>query len=278
MNANFHTHTYRCKHATGNIKDYCLEARKQNVSTLGFSEHIPFKTEEMNIRYRRIAPHELPLYCQDIEDARNEFPDLTLYKGLELEYETEYFSSYYPELKEKLELDYMIGAVHYIYKSNGELLPFWDEKAIVDFNDYRRFMEGNIHFMETGLLLYLAHPDAFSRFYPYWTEEHAAVTRDVFACAEALKIPLELNANGWRKKDIVLPDGTTRKLYPWQPFWELATEYNIECVVGSDAHKPEDVWGNSPDIVAFAEKLGLPLVNDKLAAKIEASREKSGRK
>lgn len=273
--ANFHTHTYRCKHAVGTVRDYCQAAVEQGVTTLGFSEHVPFTSEEMNIKYRRIDPKELPEYCQDVRAAKIEFPELQLFTGMELEYEKDYFASYYPELKERLNLDYMIGAVHYFYGDDGVMRPFWVPDLVLDYKDYRRIMENSIHMMETGFLLYLAHPDAFTRFYPYWTKELEAITRDMLACAEALKVPLELNANGWRKEDMVLSDGTSRKCYPWAPFWELAAEYDLEYVIGSDAHKPNDVWGNAPDIVAFAQKLGLPLINDKLAARINASREKS---
>lgn len=267
---NFHTHTYRCNHAQGTVHDMCQAALEQGITTLGFSEHVPFESVEKNTLYHRIPHGDLIIYRQEIREAQKEFPGLQIFAGLELEFETDYFSGYYPELRERLDLDYMIGGVHYIYKESGDMLPFWVESADVGFKEYRLFMEGNIRFMESGLLLYLAHPDAFSKFYPYWTKEMEAVTRDVFACAADLQIPLELNANGWRKKDIICPDGSSRKAYPWLPFWELATEYNVQCVVGSDAHKPEEVWGNTSDIVAFAERLGLPLVNHDLAAKLKS--------
>ena len=31
MNANHHTHTYRCKHATGDVDDYCRAARRAEL-------------------------------------------------------------------------------------------------------------------------------------------------------------------------------------------------------------------------------------------------------
>ena len=39
---NFHTHTYRCKHAVGNEEDYVIEAINQNLTTLGMSDHGPY--------------------------------------------------------------------------------------------------------------------------------------------------------------------------------------------------------------------------------------------
>ena len=268
---NFHTHTYRCKHAVGTVREMCQAAVEQGITTLGFSEHIPFLSAEMNVRYRRIAPEELDLYRQEIREAQKEFPQLRIFAGMELECQEDYFTGYYPELRERLELDYMIGGTHYIYRPDGEFVPAWIDAAVLDMNDYRRCMEGNVKLMESGLLLYLAHPDLFTKFFPRWTKEIETITRDMFACAEDLQIPLELNANGWRKKDRFYPDGTSRKLYPWLPFWELATEYKIKCVVGSDAHCPADAWGNTSDMVTFAQELGLPVVNRDLAAGLASS-------
>ena len=42
LRVNLHTHTRRCKHAQGEISDYCAEAVRQNVAVLGFSDHSPF--------------------------------------------------------------------------------------------------------------------------------------------------------------------------------------------------------------------------------------------
>ena len=36
---NFHTHTFRCKHAKGDVDDYCRRALELGMETLGFSDH-----------------------------------------------------------------------------------------------------------------------------------------------------------------------------------------------------------------------------------------------
>ncbi|MFV0479993.1 MAG: PHP domain-containing protein [Anaerorhabdus sp.] len=43
QNFNFHTHTYRCKHAIGRDEEYVIEAIKAGVKVLGFSDHMPFR-------------------------------------------------------------------------------------------------------------------------------------------------------------------------------------------------------------------------------------------
>jgi histidinol phosphatase-like PHP family hydrolase len=50
-------------------------------------------------------------------------------------------------------------------------------------------------------------------------------------------------------------------MYPWLRFWELAAEYDIEVVVNSDAHHPEDVAANLDDAAHIATRLGLRLAD-----------------
>jgi histidinol-phosphatase (PHP family) len=40
--ANWHTHTARCKHASGSVADYCAAAVAQGLADLGISDHPPF--------------------------------------------------------------------------------------------------------------------------------------------------------------------------------------------------------------------------------------------
>lgn len=42
MKANYHTHTFRCKHADGEDKEYVEAAIKAGIKTLGFSDHCPW--------------------------------------------------------------------------------------------------------------------------------------------------------------------------------------------------------------------------------------------
>ena len=43
MKTNYHTHTTRCMHATGDDEDYVLSAIKGGYRILGFSDHTPWK-------------------------------------------------------------------------------------------------------------------------------------------------------------------------------------------------------------------------------------------
>ena len=40
---NYHTHTYRCKHAKGTDEEYVLKAIEAGYTVLGFSDHAPYR-------------------------------------------------------------------------------------------------------------------------------------------------------------------------------------------------------------------------------------------
>ena len=42
MRANYHTHTYRCNHASGTEEEYIQCALDGNIEVLGFSDHTPY--------------------------------------------------------------------------------------------------------------------------------------------------------------------------------------------------------------------------------------------
>lgn len=60
MKTNYHTHTTRCMHATGNDEDYVLSAIKGGYRILGFSDHTPWKYRTDYVADMRMLPEELP--------------------------------------------------------------------------------------------------------------------------------------------------------------------------------------------------------------------------
>ncbi len=46
-------------------------------------------------------------------------------------------------------------------------------------------------------------------------------------------------------------------MYPWLLFWELATEFDGEVIVNSDAHRPEDLQRRTGDACAIQQEFNL---------------------
>ena len=97
VTTNYHTHTYRCRHAVGTDRDYVEAAIKAGIKTLGFSDHAP-QVFPADSGYRsdcRIQPEELAEYVASISALKEEYRDrIQILIGLEMEYLPDLFEDF----------------------------------------------------------------------------------------------------------------------------------------------------------------------------------------
>ena len=89
--ANYHTHTKRCGHATGEDEDYVLEAIGHGFKHLGFSDHamLPGFSEP----YKRGDYTLFSDYVDSINNLKQKYDGrITIYLG----FEAESYPSYFP--------------------------------------------------------------------------------------------------------------------------------------------------------------------------------------
>ncbi len=251
---NYHTHTYRCKHASGDVADYCREAVNRGLELLGISDHTPLPDGRWS--EVRMSLAQLPDYCEQISQARRDFPELRVLRGMECEFSEQYAEFYREELLERRAFDYLIGAAHF-FPFRGE----WQNlRAVAEPGGLRAYADYLIQAMRSGLFAFIAHPDMFGGAYPRWDREAESCSRDLLQAAAELNIPLEINGYGLRKPPLKTPWGPRPK-YPWEPFWTLAEDYPISVVINSDAHRPEDVAASLDQALAIARRHHLALAN-----------------
>ena len=98
------------------------------------------------------------------------------------------------------------------------------------------YVETSRKAMETGLFMYMAHPDLPFSNYPEFDANCESLSKDICALAKEHGMPLEYNLSGSYKR----LDGKLHGLgYPCSQFWDIARDYDIEVFIGFDAHKPE---------------------------------------
>ena len=264
---NLHTHTAICKHATGRVADYCAWAVKSGLKVLGLTEHNPFPDDRLLAT--RPSYQEFLIYLEEIEEAKEKFPQLTILSSLEVDVDEDFpLDFYWEEFKEKAKLDYMCTGIHFAQNpANGEYNHIGINKHF-SLEVVRLYTEKTVRLMKCGLFDFITHPDMVSASIDAYSPEVEKCFRKIIETSIETCTPLELNAYGFRKKMCQYEDGITRYPYPWEPFWKLAAEYKVPCVVFSDAHKPEDVLGNVPEMIRFAENLGIPCINAFLGEKI----------
>ena len=251
MIANYHTHTHRCNHAAGADRDYVISALDAGIRILGFSDHSPMPFPAgYDFSRVRMSMDELPDYCASVLALKEEFKnEIEIHLGIELEYYPAYFGAVMKAL-EKDQVEYAILGQHFVGNETGE--PWMGFPCGSDI--LRRYVDQTIEAMKTGCFLYLAHPDL-----PNFNgddKDYETEMRRLCEAAEKLNIPLEINLLGLR----------TCRNYPDRRFWKIAGETGNKVVLGSDAHRPEDLADEDTEKSAFemAEEFGLSLITDNI--------------
>jgi histidinol-phosphatase (PHP family) len=254
---NFHTHTYRCKHARGDVADYCEVALELGMETLGFSDHSALPDDRW--LSARMPYEQLDDYVEAIDQARLDFPLLTVLKGMECEYLPRFRSFYEDELMGARQFDYLAGASHYFIDGqlpNGRNKWSGTYSSANDAPSLRAYADYTINMMSSGLFSFIAHPDLFGVGYHTWDANTIACSTDILNAARELDVAMELNALGMRKQAAQAQDDPA-PLYPWLPFWQLAAELDAPMIVNSDAHRPEDLQGLAGKAHSLKIELGL---------------------
>lgn len=255
--ANYHTHTKRCGHATGEDEEYVLEAIAHGYKHLGFSDHamLPGFSEP----YKRGDYSLFGDYCDSINALKKKYQDrITIYLGIEAESFEEYFP-FYKELVDNHVLDYMILGNHSAMNNKKIVTSF---TKITNPSQLYLYRELAIKALSSGLFSIFAHPDYFMASITNFDNDCKKVSRDLIETCMAYDIPLEVNVAGIRHGKIML--GKERRwLYPTDDFFSLVSRYHAKCVFGMDAHAPDQLSNDAADYeaVTFAREHDLNMVD-----------------
>lgn len=237
---NYHTHTKRCGHATGNDRTYVKNAIRAGFTELGFSDHAPMLFPEDTHYYSnfRMPVNLCEDYVKSVRALEKEFKDeIKIHLGFEIEY--------YPELFEKTEkylaefdYDYLILGQHFIGNEyeNGSA---YSGSASDNPELFDRYISQALEGLSTGKFLYIAHPDLFK-----WTgSDEIYNSKMTYFCKEIKKLgyPVEFNMLGF----------TDNRNYPDKRFWKIVAEVGNDVIIGIDAHSP----------LSLIRKLSLKMAN-----------------
>ncbi|MGN1418996.1 MAG: histidinol-phosphatase [Acutalibacteraceae bacterium] len=229
MKYNYHTHTSRCNHASGEDEEYVLCAIEAGYEEIGFSDHCPWPFQNY-VSSIRMGADETEDYVNSIRLLKEKYKDKIRIKlGFECEYFVQYLD-WMKELLEKYEFDYIILGHHYSSdEPNGIYNGFLTEPKEIE-----QYKNDVLHAMDSGLFSYVAHPDLYMRRYPAFDCAAEDAARQIIEKSNETKIPLEYNLLGI---DHGKRDGRTG--YPYPEFWKLAGEMGATAVIGIDAHDPK---------------------------------------
>ena len=263
MKTNYHTHTYRCKHAMGNDERIVLNAIKADFDILGFSDHTPWPHFPADYdSHVRMEPQYLPEYCGSVNRLREKYKDqIEIHLGLE----AEYFPHHMQELldmKSEYGIEYLIYGAHYDELDAPVPERFYFGRDILAPHDLERYEQNIIPGIESKFYTYVAHPDLSSAVTLILmnTVLHSVI---VF-CETAARCNaiLEYNISGF----LFAREHNRLDCFPHPDFWRIAKDHGITAIIGFDAHDSAVDFKNS-DIydyaVHFLDHIGIHRI-DKL--------------
>ena len=239
MIANYHTHTFRCHHATGTEEEYILRAIEGGFKELGFSDHAPYVFSDGHQSGYRVKMEEAEDYISTINSLKEKYKDkIKIYVGFEMEYYPAYFDDMLSYVK-KFGAEYLILGQHFIGNEYPECrYSLSTNNTLADLKDY---VDCVIEGINTGVFSYVAHPDIIM--YDSFSEDYRKEMKRLCLEAKKLDIPLELNFLG-------ISDGRN---YPNPEFFKIAGEIGNKVIFGSDAHSAKSVY--APHCIEIAEKM-----------------------
>ena len=83
---NTHCHSRYCGHGAGEVIDYVREADRAGLATLAFTEHYPLTPAFDPDEYLSVLPQNMPAYIEAVRRARDEYPDMDIILGIEMDY------------------------------------------------------------------------------------------------------------------------------------------------------------------------------------------------
>lgn len=260
--ANYHTHTSRCGHAVGSDEEYVLEAIKEGIKILGFSDHISYPhLPQKGIRqdYEMLSD-----YLSSIEQLKQKYHDeIEIHVGFEAEYFPR-FDAYYRALLTNKGIEYLILGQHCYLRDDNEYVFY--NSLHNDYQNLKRYVDDVILAMNTHLFSYVAHPDIILNSFDEIDEKVLREMKRIIDESMKLDIPLEINVAGIRYKENGnqnLIGFISKNYYPYDEFFKIVGENNAKVVIGVDAHDPKDFLNQEAIEKAFAlvDKYNLNLVD-----------------
>lgn len=233
---NTHCHSKYCGHGAGEVEDYAAAAEAAGLTTLAFTEHFPLPASLDPDEYLSVTERDMPLYCEAVEQARRDHPNLEIVLGTELDY--------LGALEERdlangalAPFAYVLGSVHFIDGwafDDPAQRARWDEPGAPD-AIWRRYVELWCQAAADPSLPYdaMSHPDLAKKFGYYPSYGLAPLYARMAEAAAAGGRMVEVNTSGAHY--------ACAEMFPAPELLAAFRRAGVPCTVGTDAHDPANI-------------------------------------
>jgi len=235
MKVDYHIHTARCGHASGETEEYVRQALACGMTEIGFADHLPMYWLPEDKQDREIAMTfaHLPGYVREVKTLQQKYPQLSIRLGIE----ADYIPGYQDRLRQALagyEWDYVIGSVHFLdswgFDDPRQLEEYERRDPEIYWQEYYRLVQESAL---TGMFDIIGHADLIKKFDPPRPACLHRLYDETVAVLSRCQVAVEINTAGWR-----VP---AREAFPAAEFLARCARAWVPVTFGSDAHRPEQV-------------------------------------
>ena len=222
---NYHSHTYRCNHASGKDEQYVLSAIDVGFEIYGFSDHTPWPFHPFEWDYYRMEISDLDGYLKSVESLKEKYKDkITIYTGLEAEYIPDRMD-WLKKLKED-KLDFLIFGNHYFRFISPDRFygSVWTDLI-------EHYLDDSYNALSSGIYDFFAHPDFFLRSIHVIDRKCEDAFEKLCLWAKEFNTPLEYNLSGYNEK----------RKFPCDKLFQLAAKHEVPVILNGDYHRINEV-------------------------------------
>jgi len=265
--SSMHTHTTFCD-GRDDVETMCRAAYEKKLYAIGFSAHAPISKKIEKKSNWHLKEEQVERYIKEILDAKERWKGkLEVFLGFEADYIKGRCSPLDNDIT-SLNLDYIIGSVHYLYPPNGSE-PFTVDGSAQEFEKgvkegyngdayalMHSYYDAVAEMITAGGFDILGHLDILkknSQGKNYWTAESELSRQKEIANLlasnllagrmlansqqSATGIVVEVNTGGLNRKKV-------NEVYPSPAFLRIIRELNLSVIITADAHCAKDINGN----------------------------------
>lgn len=248
--ADYHTHTYLCKHARGVPEEYLRTAAEKGIKYLGISDHCP-----VPMGYDvdcRMDISQFDEYLRIVDKLKNNKYGIEVFLGLEVDWVpdrveeiTGFLGSY--------SFDYILGSIHYVEDypfDHPDYIDRWSTSESINYTwiKYAELLKDFITNIEIDIIGHLDLPKKFKMF-PDKKHEFMQKISEVISIAAKKNITIEINTAGRRKP--------VQEFYPSVELLHIIKKHNANITFGSDAHAPDEIGCDFKEAEQLARDIGF---------------------
>ena len=240
IQADMHVHTVHCGHATGSARAMVDAAIWKGITILGFSEHFPYPPDVPDLAGDSIASAEsFEAYALEIQKLQSDFKgQLDIRFGAEVDFHPDHVE-WTNEQVNRYPFDFIIGSVHLIdnipIDYSREFLDPLIEKYRGEAGLWKTYWQAVEQLLDQPWINAVGHLDLPKKFLHLGSSAiDSATLQHLFRKMKKRNVAIDVNTAGIVK-------ATDHQLYPSPFILQIAVESNVDLMIGSDAHAPNEV-------------------------------------